>query len=100
MSVKINRKKGKGKTTVERSDSTVSEQEDTMQAVTDSQPLAQVEFGVGQTINRGNYESARIDVRISLPCKNTKKAIKKAFDQADKYCEERLIAALEELEDE
>lgn len=31
-------------------------------------PVAEVEFGTGMTINLGNFESVRLDVRVKLPC--------------------------------
>lgn len=30
--------------------------------------LARIEVSAGMTVNLGNFESARIDVRVSLPC--------------------------------
>ena len=31
-------------------------------------PVAYVEVGVGQTINTGNFNSLRLDVRVTIPC--------------------------------
>lgn len=34
----------------------------------DGSKLARVKVGLGMTLNLGNYESARVDVGIDLPC--------------------------------
>jgi hypothetical protein len=49
---------------------------------------AMVEIGYGLTLNIGNYESARIDVRISLPC--YPEEADGAFSFAKKWTEERI----------
>jgi hypothetical protein len=36
--------------------------------VADPARLAHVRFGAGLTINLGNFESARIDVQVEMPC--------------------------------
>jgi hypothetical protein len=35
----------------------------------DGEKLAVVKVGLGMTINLGNYESARVDVGVELPCR-------------------------------
>jgi hypothetical protein len=47
-----------------------------------------VEIGYGLTLNIGNYESARIDVRISLPC--YREETDDAFSFAKKWTEDRI----------
>lgn len=49
---------------------------------------AMVEIGYGLTLNIGNYESARIDVRISLPC--YREETDDAFAFAKKWTEDRI----------
>jgi hypothetical protein len=49
---------------------------------------AMVEIGYGLTLNIGNYESARIDVRISLPC--YREETDDAFSFAKKWTEDRI----------
>lgn len=40
---------------------------------------AYVSFSTGLTINLGNYESKKVDIGITRPCKNTDKEIAKTF---------------------
>lgn len=49
---------------------------------------AQVEIGYGLTLNIGNYESARVDVRITVPC--YKEETDAAYDYAKTWAEERV----------
>jgi hypothetical protein len=47
-----------------------------------------VRRGYGMTLNQGNYESARIDVSIEVPCYLAD--IEKADEFAARFCEERV----------
>lgn len=49
---------------------------------------AVVEIGYGLTLNIGNYESARVDVKISLPC--YAEEANAAYEYAKKWTEERV----------
>ena len=52
------------------------------------EPPTVVEVSMGLTINLGNYESARLDVGIRIPCPaEESEAI---FDKAKDWCEERV----------
>jgi hypothetical protein len=42
--------------------------QETLQVKLFATDTAQVEVALGKTINLGNYESARVEVRISVPC--------------------------------
>ena len=97
MAVKLERKKGKGKVSKKSRDGTTDTREDTFSPVT-GHNLATVSYGLGATKNMGNYESAKIDVRVELPCENNKKSIRKTFKRAEAYCEDKLAAALAELD--
>lgn len=57
---------------------------------TDNLPAdpAYVSIGAGLTENLGNFESLRIDVRVSLPCDNNDKSIKQSADRASKLVQE------------
>jgi hypothetical protein len=49
---------------------------------------AVVRRGYGLTLNQGNYESARIDVSVEVPCYLAD--LKRADEFAAKFCEERV----------
>lgn len=56
---------------------------------------ATVEIGYGLTLNIGNYESARVDVKVSVPC--YREEINEAYDFAKKWAEERVQAEVKEI---
>jgi hypothetical protein len=56
--------------------------------------LHKVEVGGGMTINLGNYESARIDVRLTVPC--TKEELTEAYDWASDWVSERIQKAVKD----
>lgn len=49
---------------------------------------AQVEIGYGLTLNIGNYESARVDVKVSVPC--YAEEVNEAYEWAKTFAEERV----------
>jgi hypothetical protein len=51
----------------------------------DDEELARVKVGMGMTLNIGNYQSARVDVGIELPCRIAE--IREAYVFAWKVCE-------------
>ena len=56
---------------------------------------ASVEIGYGLTLNIGNYESARVDVRLSVPC--YREEMDDAFAFAKKWAEERVQKEVAEV---
>lgn len=50
--------------------------------------LARIEAKYGLTLNLGNYESARVDVAISLPC--YREEIEEAFEEAFAMCQKEI----------
>jgi hypothetical protein len=50
--------------------------------------LARIRYGVGLTLNLGNFESARIDVQVEIPCDVDE--IDNAYEQAVAFACERL----------
>jgi hypothetical protein len=54
--------------------------------------LHMIEVGGGQTINLGNYESARIDVRITVPC--TKDDLEAAYEWASDWVSAKIQEAV------
>ena len=56
---------------------------------------ASVEIGYGLTLNIGNYESARIDVKLSVPC--YREEADEAFAFARKWAEERVQQEVKEV---
>jgi hypothetical protein len=55
-------------------------------------PPAQVELGYGLTLNIGNYESARVDVKVSVPC--YREEADAAYEWAKQWAEERVRQAV------
>ena len=58
---------------------------------------ARIEFGAGATINMGNFESARIDVRLSVPCKLDPESIDSAYEFAREWVSSRIDDEAESL---
>ena len=56
---------------------------------------AKVEVAMGLTLNLGNYESARVEVRVSVPV--YREEINDAFAYVKKYVEKRVNAEVEEI---
>jgi hypothetical protein len=59
-----------------------------------------VRAGYGVTINLGNYESARCDVSVTLPCykEEVKEAVEEAWGIAEEALEEQKRAAFQARE--
>lgn len=53
-----------------------------------------LEVGGGQTVNLGNYESARIDVRIRMPC--SKDTLEETYEFATEWVGGKLESAIKE----
>lgn len=60
----------------------------------ETQP-AMVRVGFGLTINLGNYESARLDVSVEVPC--YKEQVDDAYQQAKDWVEERVQQEVAEI---
>ena len=56
---------------------------------------AQVDVGYGMTLNIGNYESARIDVRISVPC--YREEVEDAYEYARQWAEARVQKQVQDI---
>lgn len=54
----------------------------------DPSRMARIRFGAGLTINLGNYESARIDVQVEMPCDVDD--LDSAFNDAAQFVSDRL----------
>jgi hypothetical protein len=69
---------------------TIAEKQKVEYIRTDNLPAdpAYVSIGAGLTENLGNFESLRLDARVSLPCANDDASIKKAADRASKLVQE------------
>lgn len=53
-------------------------------------PVARVTTGASFTKNLGNYESARINIEVSLPCFPVEEEIVRAYDTSQKLMAEML----------
>lgn len=58
----------------------------------------QISVGGGRTLNLGNYESARIDVCVVVPC--TKESLEESYEWASTWVSEKLIQAEKEAKGE
>jgi len=56
---------------------------------------AEVGFSAGLTLNLGNYESARIDVSVKVPC--YREELDEAYAFATKWASDRLVKEREEI---
>lgn len=54
--------------------------------------LIRVSIEGGRTVNLGNYESARINVSISMPC--TKEDLNETYEWASKWVDEKVSEAV------
>lgn len=70
-------------------------QTETLEVRTFAAPPAQVELGYGLTLNIGNYESARVDVKISVPC--YREETDAAYEWARGWAEERMRREVNEI---
>lgn len=58
-------------------------------------PPAHIELGYGLTLNIGNYESARVDVKVSVPC--YREEMDDAYEWARKWAEDRMKREVKEV---
>lgn len=92
--------RGHGKVMVTRPDGSVGETDTVTEVITtENGPFAEVGLSTMYTKNMGNYESAKIGVVLRVPCENTDKAIEAAFSRVNKFCEDKLAEAVNELEE-
>ena len=59
-------------------------------------PYAYVGVHAGFVVNMGNYQTARIDVTCTMPCKPSEREA--VFEDTQKFCEERLKKEVVRLE--
>ena len=77
---------------VEAGGASISDNSCTGMAVTDG---TKVSVGVGVTKNMGNYESARLEVRIEIPCMKSEEDA--AFELARSWCDSKMEVMLQNL---
>lgn len=58
------------------------------------EPMAVVGFKVGRTKTTGAYESLRVDVSLSMPCKPDQKSIDETFKKCYKWVDKKMTKAL------
>lgn len=84
--------------TVQRTYGALSKQEvqdETIEVKSFVVPPATIEVGYGLTLNIGNYESARVDVKINLPC--YKEEADQAYEYARQWAETRVRREVAEV---
>jgi hypothetical protein len=65
--------------------------------VTVPTPHAVVGFDAGFTLKLGNFEMARVDVRISYPCAPTLEAVGQTYEFCKTWVAQRLQTEVEEI---
>lgn len=63
---------------------------------TPAAPLCEVGVDMSYTHNLGNYQSCRFGVSLKVPCSTDE--INEVYDYGKSWCEERINALVEELE--
>lgn len=84
--------------TVNRTYGTLAKQEVTEETVEVKGfvvPPAHIEVGYGLTLNLGNYESARIDVKMNIPC--YREEADDAYEHARQWAEQRIRREVAEV---
>ena len=61
---------------------------------------ARIDYESGVTLNMGDFESARVSVRLSVPCELSPRKIDTMFEFARGWVQDRLEAEVESLTDE
>lgn len=51
---------------------------------------AEVGVGLSMTVNLGNYQSAKVDVHVTLPSEPDKPALEATYDEAVAFCKEHI----------
>ena len=51
---------------------------------------ASVSVGLGMTINLGNYQSAKVDVHVTLPSDPDKESLEKTYKDAVDFCKDHV----------
>lgn len=58
---------------------------------------ARVEVELGRTVNLGDYENARVFVRVSVPC--YREELKEAYDYAHSFAGDRVQESVSKIKD-
>lgn len=82
--------RGRKRTVVEERHEPSEVVEEPVAAEPTAEALARVEFAVGATLNLGNYESARVDVKLTLPCPQDMESIDMTYAYAKEWAERKL----------
>jgi hypothetical protein len=93
--LKVQKAKGTVHTTEKQNGQVTSEKEQTinLDTVKLEEPVATVLYKLGETINKGNFQSSRIDVGIYIPCRILD--INKTYDLAKSWVDIRMKQELD-----
>lgn len=95
MGVKVVKKgssQASGFTKVKFPDGSAEVQEYSMPVQNQGEPLAEVGIVAGQTMNLGNYNSARVSVSLKLPC--AEKDLDETYERALAWVDEKMSALI------
>ena len=73
----------------------LEQQQDTLDVRTFVTDPAKVELGYGLTVSLGDYEFARVDVKVSIPC--YREEVDATYAQAKSWVEERIKAEVKDV---
>lgn len=99
MSVTIIKVTGNGSTSSQIKGQEIKETKETVGEVLVSQEVANVGLTVAFTKNLGDYNSAKIQVSLHLPCEPEPDVINAAFEQITEWCDTKLSKLVNELPD-
>lgn len=57
---------------------------------------SKIKFGIGLTINLGNYSSAKVDVGLEIPANS--EDLDTSYERAVEYCNEKLMSEVSSLQ--
>lgn len=96
MAVKVIKAQSKGSavTTVKHPSGAAVTKEFSIPVESAGEPLCEVGIVAGQTINMGNYNSARISVSLKMPC--TKADLEATYEEALGWVDQKMTELIEQ----
>lgn len=94
---KVVAKVGQGTVTKEFKDGSTTDEHFPLKEVQSAEPMASVHVSVGITRNLGNYESVKINVGVTLPCRPDADEIEQTYTEAKGWVDSKIEAINEEV---
>jgi len=64
-----------------------------------TEDMAEVGFSLSHTKNLGNYESLRVEVRITLPCKPDPKSLEEAYEFCSEFVNDKMSGNIDDIDE-